>query len=102
MKTMADCFKYADKIGAEVGPAALAAAVANNNRQRPLRFAEICRVNQVVAAAENERRQPAPVEQMDRGADDAPEPARRDLDILARLLSAVRLRRWRIPITSEQ
>ena len=47
MKTVADCFKYADKIGSEVGPAALAASVANKyNRQRLLRFAEICRVNQ--------------------------------------------------------
>jgi hypothetical protein len=78
MKTVADCFKYADKIGAEVGPAALAAAVACNkyNRQRLLRFAEICRVKQAVAAAENGRRQPVPVEQMDRGADDTPEPSR--------------------------
>jgi predicted transcriptional regulator of viral defense system len=58
MKTVADCFKYADKIGNEVGPAALAASDANNkyNRQRLLRFAEICRVKQAVAAAERARR----------------------------------------------
>jgi predicted transcriptional regulator of viral defense system len=64
MKTVADCFKYADKIGAEVGPAALAASVACNkyNRQRLLRFAEICRVKQAVAAAEKARRPPVPVE----------------------------------------
>jgi predicted transcriptional regulator of viral defense system len=57
MKTVADCFKYADKIGAEVGPAALAASVANNkyNRQRLLRFAEICRVKQALATAEKAR-----------------------------------------------
>jgi predicted transcriptional regulator of viral defense system len=62
MKSVADCFKYADKIGTGVGPAALAAAVANNkyNRQRLLRFAEICRVKQAVAIAENARRQPEP------------------------------------------
>lgn len=43
MKTVADCFKYADKIGAEVGPAVLAAAVASNkyNRQRLLRSADL-------------------------------------------------------------
>lgn len=64
MKTVAERFKYADKIGAEVGPAVLAAAVASNkyNRQRLLRSAEICRMKQAVAAAEKARRQPAPVE----------------------------------------
>lgn len=58
MKTVADCFKYADRIGTEVGPAALAATVSSNkyNRQRLLRFAEICRVKQAVAAAEKARR----------------------------------------------
>lgn len=62
MKTVADCFKYADKIGVEVGPAALAAAVVSNkyNRQRLLRFAEICRVKQAVAAAESARIHPKP------------------------------------------
>lgn len=62
MKTVADCFKYADKIGAEVGPMALAASVTNNkyNRQRLLRFADICRVKQAVAAAEKARRKPTP------------------------------------------
>jgi len=59
MKTVADCFKYADKIGAEVGPEALAVAVASNkyDRQRLLRFADICRVKQAVAAAEKARGQ---------------------------------------------
>lgn len=60
MKTVADCFKYADRIGAEVGPSALAATVASNkyNRQRLLRFAEICYVKQAVAAAEKSRLHP--------------------------------------------
>lgn len=51
-------------MGAEVGPAALAAAVSSNkyNRRRLLRFAAICRVKQAVAAAEKVRRQPAPAE----------------------------------------
>jgi hypothetical protein len=64
MKTVADCFKYADKIGTEVGPAALAVSVANNkyNRQRLLRFAEICRVKQAAAACEKARRKPVLVE----------------------------------------
>jgi hypothetical protein len=64
MKTVADCFKYADRVGVDVGPVALAAAVANNkyNRQRLLRFAEICRVKQAVADAEKARREPQPVE----------------------------------------
>jgi hypothetical protein len=70
MKTVAECFKYADRIGAEVGPAPLAATVANNkyNRQRLLRFAEICRVKQAVAIAENARRKPElarPAEEVD-------------------------------------
>jgi len=58
MKTVADCFKYADRVGAEVGPAALISSVAANkyNRQRLLRFAEICRVRQAIAAAEKARR----------------------------------------------
>ena len=65
MKTVADCFRYADKVGADAGPAALAMAIAANkyNRQRLLRFAEICRVKQAVAAAEKARRKPASVEQ---------------------------------------
>jgi hypothetical protein len=69
-------FKYADKIGAVVGPAALAASVASNkyNRQRLLRFAEICRVKQAVAAAERSRRQRFPVE-LPKG-EEAPKPER--------------------------
>lgn len=76
MKTVADCFKYADKIGAEVGPAAVAASVASNkyNRQRLLRFAEICRVKQAVAAAEKARRRPVPVELTE--GEETPEPER--------------------------
>jgi len=72
MKTVADCFKYGDKIGTEVGPAALAASVANNkyNRQRLLRFAEICRVKQAIAAAENARRQPEPAKSTEEGEGD--------------------------------
>jgi predicted transcriptional regulator of viral defense system len=63
MKTVADCFKYADRIGTEVGPAALISSVAANkyNRQRLLRFAEICRVRQAIAAAEKARRKEAHV-----------------------------------------
>jgi len=63
MKTVADCFKYADRVGAEVGPAALISSVAANkyNRQRLLRFAEICRVRQAIAAAEKARRKEAHV-----------------------------------------
>jgi predicted transcriptional regulator of viral defense system len=77
MKTVADCFKYADKIGAEVGPAALAATVSSNkyNRQRLLRFAEICHVKQAVAVAEKSRRQPAPAKS-DEEAEEAPVTAR--------------------------
>ncbi|PSH02984.1 MAG: transcriptional regulator [Acidobacteria bacterium] len=62
MKTVADCFKYADKIGTDIGPKALAAAIRGNqyNRQKLLRFAEICRVKRAVAAAENARKQPEP------------------------------------------
>ncbi len=78
MKTVADCFKYADKIGAELGPAALASAVASNkyNRQRLLRFAEICRVRQAVAAAENARRQTTTIEEVDGEADVSARPLR--------------------------
>jgi predicted transcriptional regulator of viral defense system len=77
MKTVADCFKYADKIGTEVGLAALAAAVASNkyNRQRLLRFAEICRVKQAVATAENARMHPKPAK-LTEEAKEAPGPAR--------------------------
>jgi predicted transcriptional regulator of viral defense system len=76
MKTVADCFKYADKIGVDVGPAALAASVASNkyNRQRLLRFAEICRVKQAVAAAEKARRRPIPLELPE--GEEAPKPDR--------------------------
>jgi hypothetical protein len=51
MKSIADCFKYRNKIGLEVGVAALAAAVEQNlyNRQKLLRFADICRVRKIVA-----------------------------------------------------
>jgi hypothetical protein len=73
MKTLADCFKYADKIGAAVVPAALAAAVANNkyNRQRLLRFAEICRVKQAVGAAENMRRLSEPARPTEEAGEDS-------------------------------
>jgi predicted transcriptional regulator of viral defense system len=49
MKSIADCFKYRN-IGLEVGVAALAAAVEQNlyNRQKLLRFADICRVRKIV------------------------------------------------------
>jgi hypothetical protein len=36
MKTVADCFKYADRVGDELGPAALAAEKNLYNRQRLL------------------------------------------------------------------
>ena len=35
MKTVADCFKYADKVGAETGPVALAASVVSNYSVSP-------------------------------------------------------------------
>lgn len=77
MKTVADCFKYADRVGTEVGPAALAASVATNkyNRQRLLRFAEICRVKQVVAATENARIHSKPAKSK-KEAGDVPVPTR--------------------------
>jgi predicted transcriptional regulator of viral defense system len=78
MKTVADCFKYADKVGVDIAPAALTAAVANNkyNRQKLLRFAEICRVKQAVADAEKARRNPQPVEIETGEEDPSPKPAR--------------------------
>jgi predicted transcriptional regulator of viral defense system len=50
MKTIADCFKYRNKIGIQVGVRALRAAIDQNkyNRQKLLRFAEICRVKKIV------------------------------------------------------
>jgi predicted transcriptional regulator of viral defense system len=77
MKTVADCFKYAARIGSEVGAAALAAAVASNkyNRQRLLRFAEICRVKQAVAAAESARIHPKPAKS-NKTAKEVPAPIR--------------------------
>lgn len=50
MKSIADCFKYRNKIGLEVGVGALAAAIEQNryNRQKLLRFADICRVRKIV------------------------------------------------------
>lgn len=53
MTTVADCFKYRNKIGVEVGIAALKAAVTQNkyNRNKLLRFAEICRVRKIVTKA---------------------------------------------------
>jgi predicted transcriptional regulator of viral defense system len=51
MKTIADSFKYRGKIGLEVGVGALAAAIEQHryNRQKLLRFADICRVPKIVA-----------------------------------------------------
>lgn len=77
MKTVADCFKYADRVGTEVGPAALAAAVSSNqyNRQKLLRFAEICRVKQAVAECEKVRKIPETVA-LEEGADAPLQPTR--------------------------
>jgi hypothetical protein len=53
MKTVADCFKYRSKTGIDPGLGALKAAIEQNkyNRQKLLRFAEICRVKKIVTAA---------------------------------------------------
>ena len=86
MKTVADCFKYADKIGTEVGSTALAAAIDNNkyNRQKLLRFAEICRVKQAIAAFERARKDPVQMELLEEH-EVPPQPGRIwDRDTLAR------------------
>ncbi len=91
---LADCFKYAEKVGAEVGPTALAASVASNkyNCQRLLRFAEICRVKQAVAAAEKERRQPNPVDSP--AGEEVPKPGRIwDRDLLEKQVWSDPIRR---------
>lgn len=56
MKTVADCFKYRNKIGAEVSRVAINGSLAKNqyNRQKLLRFAEICRVKKIVVSAADE------------------------------------------------
>ena len=89
MKTVADCFKYSDRVGEALGPAALSAAIEKNlyNRQRLLGFVEICRVKQAVAACEKARRMPKPTEpSADGEAEPAPSQGRRiwDRETLAR------------------
>lgn len=50
MKTIADCYKYREKIGQEVGRAAIQASVlaGKYSRDRLLHFAEICRVERII------------------------------------------------------
>jgi hypothetical protein len=65
MKTVADCFKYRNKIGIEIGAEALTAAIKQNkyNRQKLLRFASICRVTKIVnRAADSAERAARPVQ----------------------------------------
>jgi hypothetical protein len=96
MKTVADCFKYSDRVEEALGPAALSAAIEKNlyNRQRLLGFAEICRVKQAVAACEKARRIPKPAEPSANGeAEPAPPQGRRiwDRETLAREV-------WKTPV----
>lgn len=88
MKAVADCFKYSDRVGEALGPAALSAAIEKNlyNRQRLLGFAEICRVKQAVAACEKARRMPKSTEPTaDGDAEPAPAHGRVwDREVLAR------------------